>query len=74
MKVREAMAKTIRTAAPADEDLETAAQVMERAAVRRLAVVEGGRLVGVLSHGTLVQALQGGGPATQATVGVTQGA
>lgn len=56
MKVREAMAKTIRTAAPADEDLETAAQVMERAAVRRLAVV------------------QGGGPATQATVGVTQGA
>jgi CBS domain-containing protein len=63
----------IQTVAP-DDDLETAAGIMNREEVRRLAVVEDGRLVGVLSHGNLVQAVQGEGPAKQATVGVTRGA
>lgn len=37
-------------------------------------VVENGKLVGVLSHGNLVQATGGKGPAREATVGVTEGA
>ena len=47
---------------------------MKREEVRRLAVVEGDQLVGVLSHGNLVQALQGEGAAKEATKGVTKGA
>jgi len=31
-------------------------------------------LVGVLSHGNLVQATDGSGPAREATLGVTEGA
>jgi CBS domain-containing protein len=61
------------TVAPRD-DLEKAAKIMEREAVRRLAVVDEGRLVGVVSHGNLVQALHGEGVAIDATRGVTRGA
>src|ERR1700737_465096 len=39
-----------------DDDLEQPARNMERQEVRRLPVAENGRLVGVLSHGNLVQA------------------
>jgi CBS domain-containing protein len=58
----------------ADDDIEKAAELMGSAEVRRLAVVEGDRLVGVLSHGNLVQATGAQGPATRATEGVTRGA
>jgi CBS domain-containing protein len=58
----------------ADEDLEKAAELMGRAEVRRLPVVEGDRLVGVLSHGNLVQATGAEGAGARATQGVTQGA
>lgn len=58
----------------ADEDIEKAAELMGRAEVRRLAVVEGDRLVGVLSHGNLVQATGGQGAGAKATEGVTRGA
>src|SRR5690606_31966775 len=40
----------------ANASLEDAAELMNRMEVRRLPVVEGGRLVGILSHGNLVQA------------------
>jgi CBS domain-containing protein len=63
----------IQTVGPED-DLGSAAEKMERAEVRRLPVVEAGRLVGVLSHGNLVQAEGGKGPAQKATVGITKGA
>jgi len=67
------MSRNPRTISPQD-DLEKAAQAMEDQEIRRLPVVEGGRLVGVLSHGNLVQALKGQGAAKEATVGVTRGA
>lgn len=57
-----------------DEDIEKAAELMGRAEVRRLAVVEGDRLVGVLSHGNLVQATGASGTGGKATEGVTKGA
>jgi CBS domain-containing protein len=63
----------LHTVAP-DADIEAAATIMDREEVRRLAVVEDGRLVGVLSHGNLVQALRGEGGAKRATIGVTRGA
>jgi CBS domain-containing protein len=71
--VEHVMSRDVRTVSP-DDDLETAAAMMAHAAIRRLAVVENGRLIGVLSHGNLVQASDGTGPATDATVGVTEGA
>ena len=58
----------------ADKDLEHAGELMGRARVRRLVVVDNGRVVGVISHGNLVQATGGQGPAEKATVGVTRGA
>jgi len=58
-----------------DDDLEKAAAMMREREVRRLGVVaDGGRLIGVLSHGNLVQAMHGEGCAKEATVGVTRGA
>jgi CBS domain-containing protein len=72
--VSEAMSTDVRTVAPED-DLEDAARAMAEGEVRRLPVVgDGGRVVGVLSHGNLVQAVQGEGPARDATLGVTKGA
>src|SRR4051794_16059457 len=72
--VRRVMSTNVATVQPGD-DLEQAAQKMDREEIRRLAVVEdGGRVVGVLSHGNLVQATQGQGAAKEATTGVTRGA
>ena len=56
-----------------DDDIEQAAKVMEREEVRRLPVAENGRLVGVLSHGNLVQATKNK-TAEKVTEGVTRGA
>lgn len=71
--VEHVMSRDVRTVSP-DDDLETAGRTMAGEEIRRLAVVERGHLVGVLSHGNLVQATQGRGPAQEATVGVTEGA
>jgi CBS domain-containing protein len=57
-----------------EDDLAAAAETMARHGVRRLPVVEGDVLRGVLSHGNLTQALDGEGAAREATLGVTQGA
>lgn len=65
--------RNLLTVTPAD-DLEKAAKIMEREAVRRLAVVQEGRVVGVVSHGNLVQAMAGQGAAMEMTKGVTRGA
>lgn len=56
-----------------DDDIEQAARNMERQEVRRLPVAENGRLVGVLSHGNLVQATKNE-TAERVTEGVTRGA
>jgi CBS domain-containing protein len=73
-RVADIMSTNVRTIAPED-DLDEAARIMKEAEIRRLPVVEqGGRLVGVLSHGNLVQATDGRGAGREATTGVTQGA
>jgi CBS domain-containing protein len=56
-----------------DDDIEDAGRKMEREEIRRLPVAENGRLVGVLSHGNLVQATKGK-TAEKVTEGVTRGA
>ena len=56
-----------------DDDIEQAARMMERQEIRRVPVAENGRLVGVLSHGNLVQATKNK-TAEKATEGVTRGA
>ena len=56
-----------------DDYIEQAARMMEREEIRRLPVAENGRLVGVLSHGNLVQATKNK-TAEKATEGVTRGA
>jgi CBS domain-containing protein len=59
----------------ADQDLEVAAALMRDRQVRRLVVTGGdGDVVGVLSHGDLVQATDGEGAGREATLGVTEGA
>ena len=66
------MSRTVTTITP-DDDLEEAGRMMEREEIRRLPVVDNGRLVGVLSHGNLVQATKNK-IAEKATEGVTRGA
>jgi CBS domain-containing protein len=66
------MTRQVATVGP-DEDIEEAGRMMEREEIRRLPVVENGRLVGVLSYGNLVQAA-GADTAARATEGVTRGA
>jgi CBS domain-containing protein len=66
------MSKQVTTITPED-DIQDAARKMEDREIRRLAVTENGRLVGVLSHGNLVQAI-GGKTAEKVTEGVTRGA
>ena len=56
-----------------EDDIEEAGRKMEREEIRRLAVAENGRLVGVLSHGNLVQATKNK-TAEKVTEGVTRGA
>lgn len=72
-RVAHVMSREVETVSP-DDDLETAGEKMANQEIRRLAVVENGKLVGVLSHSNLVQATSGKGPAREATVGVTEGA
>lgn len=71
--VSEVMTAKVTVVGP-DDDLSDAADAMRGAAVRRLVVVDGGQVVGVLSHGALVQATDGEGAGRQATLGVTAGA
>ena len=66
------MTKKVTTIGP-DDDMEEAGRTMAREEIRRLPVVENGRLVGVLSHGNLVQATKNK-IAEMATEGVTRGA
>jgi CBS domain-containing protein len=66
------MSRHVTTIGPED-DIEQAARMMEREAIRRLPVAENGRLVGVLSHGNLVQATKNK-TAEKVTEGVTRGA
>jgi CBS domain-containing protein len=66
------MTKKVTTIGP-DDDIEEAGRTMARQEIRRLPVVENGRLVGVLSHGNLVQATKNK-IAEMATEGVTRGA
>ena len=56
-----------------EDDIEQAARKMEQEEIRRLAVTENGKLVGVLSHGNLIQA-KGGKTGEKVTEGVTRGA
>ena len=60
----------------ADEDMQAAGALMRDRQVRRLVVTdgEGAVVVGVLSHGDLVQATDGEGAGREATLGVTEGA
>ena len=67
------MSKDVATIA-ADDNLEDAAKLMERQEIRRLPVMDNGRLVGILSHGNLVQATDSEGAGDRATLGVTKGA
>ena len=71
--VGEVMSRDVATIGP-DEDLTAAGEAMRAREVRRLVVVEDGAVVGVLSHGALVQATDGEGAGRQATLGVTEGA
>ena len=70
--VEHCMTQQTITIRPEDE-IDQAARTMEQQEIRRLAVTENGRLVGVLSHGNLVQAT-GGKVAEKVTEGVTRGA
>ena len=73
MPVSEVMTSSVTVVGPED-DLADAAETMRAAGVRRLAVTDGGRLAGVLSHGVLVQATACEGAGRLATLGVTEGA
>jgi CBS domain-containing protein len=67
------MSTTVTTIGP-NETLEEAGHKMAQFHIRRLPVTENGKLVGILSHGNLVQALHGAGAAVGTTLGVTSGA
>jgi CBS domain-containing protein len=71
--VAEVMTSRVTAVAP-DDDLAAAAEAMRDGGVRRLVVIDDGAVVGVLSHGALVQATDGEGAGRQATLGVTAGA
>lgn len=59
----------------ADATIEAAAHEMAEHEVRRLPVLEGNTLVGVISYGNLEQALHAEGvAASEATLGITRGA
>ena len=67
------MSTGVTTISPED-DLEKAGEKMAGDEIRRLPVVENGKLVGVLSQGNLVQATGDSGAGKKATLGVTRGA
>ena len=67
------MSRSVPTIGP-DDDLAAAGDAMRDRGVRRLVVVDGGAVVGVLSHGALVQATDAEGAGREATLGVTAGA
>ena len=72
--VSEVMTSRVSTIGP-DDDLTAAGDAMRDKEIRRLIVVdEAAAVVGVLSHGALVQATDGEGAGRQATLGVTEGA
>lgn len=71
--VRMIMTSPVFTARP-DDDLSAAARMMAAHAVRRLPVVDEGRLTGVLTLGNLIQATQMNGASGEAALGVTRGA
>jgi len=73
VRAQDCMSREVRSV-EADADLEQAAAIMEQNEIRRLAVTNGGKLVGILSHGNLVQATRSDGPGDKATLGVTRGA
>jgi CBS domain-containing protein len=73
VKAQDCMSSSVSTV-DADADIADAAQIMDRQEIRRLAVTRGGKLVGVLSHGNLVQATRSEGAGDKATLGVTRGA
>jgi CBS domain-containing protein len=61
LQLGEMCSRRLRTLSP-DDSLEDAARCMRTAAVRRLVVVEDGRIVGVLSMGDLLAELEPGSP------------
>lgn len=71
--VAEVMTVKVVTVGP-DDDLAVAAEAMRDGGVRRLVVIDAGVVVGVLSHGALVQATGCEGAGRDATLGVTRGA
>jgi CBS domain-containing protein len=72
--VGEVMTREVTTVGAGD-DMEAAAALMRDRRVRRLVVTDDdGAVVGVLSHGDLVQATDGEGAGREATLGVTEGA
>ena len=73
VRAQDCMSKGVRSV-EADADLDEAAGIMEQNEIRRLAVTNGGKLVGILSHGNLVQATRSNGAGDKATLGVTRGA
>jgi CBS domain-containing protein len=72
-KVEHCMTRQVETV-EASADIAEAARIMEQREIRRLPVMDRGRIVGVLSHGNLVQATGSQGPGDRATLGVTRGA
>jgi len=72
-KAWEIMSKPV-IAVYAADTLDHAGNIMAKHQVRRLPVIDRGKLVGVLSFGNLVQALHGEGAAQFAALGVTRGA
>jgi len=73
IRAQDCMSKNVSTI-EADAELDEAAGIMEQNEIRRLAVTKGGKLVGILSHGNLVQATHSDGAGDKATLGVTRGA
>src|SRR5208283_113056 len=55
-KVGEAMTSEVVSVAP-DDALETVVQLMEKRRIKRVPVVDGGQLVGIISRADLVRAL-----------------
>jgi CBS-domain-containing membrane protein len=55
-KIADVMTREVVTAAP-DTSLWKIADLLEKNAIKRLPIVEGGKVVGIVSHANLLQAL-----------------